>query len=231
MGHTLLERIQKLLAKTEENGCTEHEAAAAFAMASRIMAEAGLAMADVLAHDPEAAHHRAQVAHESARRDFLHDAATGVIAKYFSVRATIIRGERRVRYVLFGLGPDVEAAGFVWCRIVSACEAGWTRFRARFDSHPSARKSYVLGFMMGVEVKIRDQRAALEAERPGSGRELARLRDRLEEAFRRAMQQAGLTEGTAQSLAPVEWDAVAAMIGFAEGRRAAINREIEAPAR
>jgi hypothetical protein len=43
----IVERIRKILAKTEEAGCTQAESEAAMAMASRLMAEHNLSMSEV----------------------------------------------------------------------------------------------------------------------------------------------------------------------------------------
>ena len=50
----MIERVKKLLIKTEAAGCTQAEAEAAFKMASRIMAEHNLTMDEVDQAAPDA---------------------------------------------------------------------------------------------------------------------------------------------------------------------------------
>lgn len=224
MNASLLERIQKILAKTTEAGCTEAEAATAFALASKIMAEHGLEMAQVLAHDPDAMQFGTMSVKECHRRDFTVEIAVLIVERYFGVKSTLLHSNDGSRhYVLFGAREATEAAAHVFTRIVATANDGWTRFRTRTRCPASKRKSYLTGFLIGVEAKVRSTRDGMTN---GEHNALAIVNGKLESEFEKSFGQPKTTSTKPLAPAISETDPLAFSSGAIDGQAAAIHREI-----
>ena len=87
----VIERVRKLLSKTEAKGCTQSEAEAAFQAASRIMAEHNLDMAEVEDRgNPAAVSWIESDAHETGRWTLESNLAYGIVHQFFFVEGFFV---------------------------------------------------------------------------------------------------------------------------------------------
>jgi hypothetical protein len=169
----LLARIQKILEKTERNGCTEEESAAAFAMASRLMAEHNLTMADVASRGDADDGSQALVEEDAdflcSRWELEHNLAYAAVQEHFFVRGLMVSryvdGKQRKALVFFGTKANVEAAKYVFGKLISNFDLLWMRHKAVHRTPGSERRAYVVGVARGFRDKLASDRKVMEAER------------------------------------------------------------------
>jgi hypothetical protein len=195
----VIERVRKLLEMQSGRGCTEAEAATAYRMASRLMAEYNLDMSEI--------------ENTSESDDWVTEPADGQSGKYirmewkmaanicqsfFFVKGIFIRNRVSGGMVthFFGRPANVETARFVYVSLLSAAETLWDRYRVRVGCPGSERRTFVAGLMAGFTQKLKQERRTIETERdllrdgesaPGStGTALATIDDRTDLAFKKA---------------------------------------------
>ncbi len=145
----VIERVKKLLIKTEAAGCTQAEAEAAFKMASRIMAEHNLTMDEVdqAAPDAEEGWDEAPVGEASGRWNFEYSCAGDICNRFFFVeryrnittkevmeRGRLVR-KSFVRMTFFGKKSNVETARWVYLALLDAFDRLWNDYRVRQGQH------------------------------------------------------------------------------------------------
>src|SRR5262245_58660173 len=87
----ILERIQKLLAKTTGNGATEAEAQTALAMAQELMDAHNIAMADLTTAGPAATLFGEHTAHSAASIPRHYVACLSIVEEVLAVRTVVKR--------------------------------------------------------------------------------------------------------------------------------------------
>lgn len=180
-------RIQALRAKTLENGCTESEALSAAAKVAELLDRFDMSLSDVeIRHTPC---ERRSYATERRKRIPLDD-CVGAIARFCDCkvwREKTPAGE--AAYVFFGLRADVEAAHSL-CELVDLTVRGelgryktsteYGRFRHQ-DRH-LANASFSLGMVASIADKLVAMKAARDAVRASSGRDLVEMKSSIVDA-------------------------------------------------
>jgi hypothetical protein len=169
----LLSRIRKILEKTERNGCTEEESASAFAAAGRLMAEHNLTMADIASSSDATSADQALVEEEAdftcSRWELEHNLAYAAVQEHFFVRGLMVGkfvdGKVRKSLLFFGTRANVEAARYVFGRLLQSFEMLWMRHKAIHRTPGSERRAYVVGVARGYRDKLASDRKVMEAER------------------------------------------------------------------
>lgn len=163
-----MERIKKILKKTEEAGCTEEEAASAFAVASRLMAEHNLTMSDVASASAEPAATEFiddESGFETNKWELVHNLAYAAVNEHFFVKGYFSQSGRIKKLLFFGTRENVEAAKFVFVGLLNAFDNLWFNHKARTRCHGSERRAYTVGVASGFRDKLKQQRQAMEAEK------------------------------------------------------------------
>lgn len=173
-------RIQGLRAKTIANGCTEGEALAAAAKVAELLDRHDLSLTDVeIGH--ASCEQRAYETH--LRKRIPLDDCIGAIADFCDCRVWRERTRSgEVRYVFFGLRPDIEAAHCLTGLIDGAVRSKLGRYKATDDYRRfrhKERHEANASFMLGMVASIADKLAAMKARRgeagKGTGRDLVVL--------------------------------------------------------
>ena len=160
----LIARIRKILAKTEEAGCTAEEAEAAFAMASGLMARHNIDMAKVeQASGLDGQGWADEVAFEAASWSGVIDRAASLGVEVFFVAALREtrdrpdgRETRAVRF--FGSPANVETARFIFTSLLAAIDRLWKDYRRLHGAKPSGRLTFSTGVIFGFAAKLRAER-------------------------------------------------------------------------
>jgi len=167
----LIARIRKILAKTEEAGCTTAEAEAAYGLASSLMAKHNLDMTQVeQAAGLDGEGWTEVMVHESGRASSVFDMVSGVCAQYFFVRPYRSSkvgpdGKRRVVQMFFGSPTNVETARFIFSSLLSAIERLWREEFQRGLYERTDRMVFAVGVINGYSEKLEAERASMIQER------------------------------------------------------------------
>jgi hypothetical protein len=227
----LIDRIKKILSKTEEAGCTQAEADAAFAKASKLLAEHNLDMSIVTAEMPEWTE---EAAIETGRWSLEHNLAYHIIKNYFFVSPYLnsVQGPKRVvrHLMIFGTPDNVQIAKFVFGELLDSFDSLWKSYRAANGLPLTEKRAYITGVSKGFSDKMREERAILEAERDvmegSSGSTsivLASLTKKTELAFQEKHSNMGTTK---IGFAPTKGSQSSLDAGYKAGRSLNINRKI-----
>jgi hypothetical protein len=180
----IIERIRKLLTKTEANGCSKDEAESAFKVASRLMAEHNLDMAEIEEKDgPSSESFIEADAADTGKWTLEMNLAYGIVSEFFFVqgyfdRRTVKVGpvtyyngeptketkERKV-LIFFGTRTNVDAARFTYTALLQAFDRLFVEYRARSGCPIGDRRLFITGVAHGFSQKMRDERRAMEIER------------------------------------------------------------------
>ena len=162
----LIAKIRKILEKTESAGCTEAEAASAFALASRLMAEHNLDMADIAVKDGEPAVEWAEDAvFETGQWKQEYNITWNIVHEHFFVEGWFAQRNGKKVLMLFGKKENLEAARFVFQGLIAAYPALWTTYRFTNNAPASDRRVFIVGVAEGFKSKLADERRAMEVER------------------------------------------------------------------
>ena len=163
-------KIRKILTKTEDAGCTQEEAEAAFALATRLMAEHNLEMSDVEVNDdaPKVEWSEADI-FTCARWSYENNLAYGIVKEYAFVEGyfgwSYANGKARKVLRFFGKKDNVATAQFMFNALLAAYDRLWITYRYLTGRPATDRRIYVAGIAMGFRDKLRDERKAMEIER------------------------------------------------------------------
>jgi hypothetical protein len=230
MNEGIARRIQKILSKTEEAGCTPQEAEAAFAMATRLLAEHNLTMDDVdTATAQKATEYVEQDAFDMARWSRELVMAVKIVQKHCFVTGCFWHSRKKL--VFFGEATNVESARFMLTSLMEASQRLWASYRIRNAMGKSERTIYLIGLMAGFGSKMDDERKAMEAERDamsqkGTGTALAlqSVMDLTLAAFKAKNPD---TRNHRPFCSPLAGARSTYNDGFQEGRRLNLNKGID----
>lgn len=231
----ILNKIKGLLKKTEANGCSANEAEQAFRIATRLMAEHNLQMADVtLAEGDQAESYIDEPAFDVSRWTLEQNLTYGIVREFCFVEChfdrTISNGKSVKRLMIFGKPENVENARFMFQALMSAYDRLWSSYRILNRAPASDRRVYVAGVAKGFHQKMRDEREAMKIERDltsgktgGTAIVLASIHDKIQKAMREKnpglkKSSGGFTEATG-SRSALE-------AGLRDGRSLNLNRAI-----
>lgn len=166
----LIARIQKLLALTVERGATAEEAATAAAKVQAILLEHNLSVADVTDITAEAPE---TVAHEdvpmASRNDRILMTLLHVLAKYNFCDTVYCPSAKKS--VLFGKPSNLEVVKYLHAYLCRALRSESVRsYRAGAGvTVQSWRHSFLCGAVSAINVRLREARAAQEAQHAANG--------------------------------------------------------------
>ena len=233
----VIERVRKLLAKTVENGASQAEAENAFKMASRIMAEHNLDMAefDDKGNGQDDISWFEQDVFDTARWSLEMNLAYGIVSKYFFIEAHfawVRLSDRRVkRLYFFGTPTNVEAAKFTFNALLDAFDGLFRDYRKRSRCDASERRIFIAGVAQGFAEKMDEERKAMEIERDlvqgktsgSTALVLASVKDRTVQAYKEAHPDVKETRVT---FAATRGSQSALDAGYAAGRSLNLNRAL-----
>jgi hypothetical protein len=181
VNESVIAKLRKILSKTEEAGCTEAEAQSAYAMASRLMAEHNLSMADMAQTDAGATQEEwaEEAAWSGGKWTIQCGLAWDVVHEFFFVEGithTKISFGKRVKVTtFFGRASNVEAATWTFKALLGAFDRLFEDYRRRTGCAASERRLFTLGVSRGFKAKLKDEQRAMEIERDAlqSSRSLA----------------------------------------------------------
>lgn len=247
----VIERIRGLLSKTEENGCSQAEAETAFKLASRIMAEHNIEMAEIEAGEgvPDDISWLEDDVADMARWSLEQNLAYGIVKEFFFIEGFFTRRmvdvgkptyhggkayyEQKPRKSLrfFGTATNVEAAKFTFVALIDAFGRLFEEYRRRSGCAPSERRLFIAGVAQGFSEKMRDERRAMEIERDitrgkASGSTaivLAGVQERTVRAYKEA--HPDMRKSRASFSAP-KGSQSSLDAGYAAGRSLSLNRAL-----
>ncbi len=165
----VIEKIRKILSKTEEAGCTTEESQAAFQMASRIMAEHNLDMAEIESGEGGEQSWLEDDVLETGRWSLEQNCAYGIASEFFFVKGIFgyKHSSARQRRVLrfFGRPNNVASAKWVFGALLDAFDRLFAEYRRQHGAPASDRRLFVTGVAGGFREKMKDERRAVEVER------------------------------------------------------------------
>lgn len=227
----LIERIRKILVRTEEAGCTEAEAAAAMAKVQQLLLEHHISMAEIEAAGSEPDVYELDQNSASYAWDYRHDFASLILTKHYMVKCLLSNskasGKLRRKLMIFGDRSSIDTARFVFSALVGSFDRLWREYRMK-DPYvcASEKRAFCAGVMKGYSDKLTLERKAFEVEQsmksPGTELVLASAETRLANKFNehpmvRGSGSRGINLGGGG-------DALAA--GYQAGKELNINRSI-----
>lgn len=226
----ILARIRKILAKTTEAGCTQEESSAAYAMASRLLADHNLTMADVPA-GAAGDEGWSQVDVGSAENfGWQQNLGSNIIRKFFFVETILYQLEGKNVFRVFGKASNVETAHFIFTSLMRSFYQLWQDFRVESDCPASDQRIFITGVAAGFKAKLEDERKAEAAERDmsddrptgGTSIILASIAEKTRLAFEEAYPDARKGRGYSEARgSQSSFDA-----GVAQGRSLNLNRAL-----
>lgn len=231
---SLIERIHKILSKTTEAGCTQQEADAAFAMASRLMAEHNLKMDDVrVSGGGESAEEKfvEEPAYQTGRWTLECNLAYNIVKTYFFVEGFLGGrvGNQKVLY-FFGTEANTATAKHIFNALLSSADRLWTTYRITRNRPASESRLYKTGLMSGFREKLDEERRALKMEQDilrgsSGGTELAikRVEEMTTQKFKEAHSD---LKNKSRSYAAPSGDRSTLQAGYEAGRSLNLNRGI-----
>ena len=171
MQNELLDRVRKLLAKAEDEGCTPHEAEALTAKAAELMAKYGIDRALLAADQPETDRPADRiVAVENPWGRVKAHLLTG-LATALRCQCVLLPARDGMAVHIFGYASDLERADLLytsllvqmWHGLVAAPVPEWA-------SSPRAwRRSWLLGFASSVIARVVAAEEAAASQASGGG--------------------------------------------------------------
>jgi hypothetical protein len=238
----VIERVRKILAKTEQAGCTPEEAEAAFQMASRIMAEHNLDMAEIESKEGGEPSWLEEEIQQTGRWSLEQNLAYSIAKQFFFVEGfftyRVVRAAdaHAVRYKVlrfFGTPENLAAARWVYTALLEAFDRLFHEYRQRTGALASDRRLFIAGVADGFEAKLTDERKAVEIERDllqgrrrgGTEIMLRSIMDQTTEAYRKAHPPAKKKARDIR-FTKVTGDQSALEAGYHAGRNLNLNRAI-----
>jgi hypothetical protein len=180
-------RIQGLLAKTTDNGCTEGEALSAAAKVAELLNRYDLSLTDVEIRD--ASCERLEYETHRNKRIPLGD-CIGAIANFCDCRVWREKSPTgNARYIFFGLRSDVEAAHCLTELIDSAVRSELGRYKTtpgyrqfRHQERHMANASFTLGMVVSIADKLIAMKAGRDQANNDAGRDLVVLKSAVVDA-------------------------------------------------
>jgi hypothetical protein len=233
----IIDKVKKILLKTEGAGCTPEEAAAALAKAQSLLIEHNLTMSDIHTSGGVGEMDDHFVGSWKRWNNDLGLAA-GICVGFFFVKGIKRNhtGDDGVRYttqIFFGDHANVETARWAFHAIVGAFSRLWSEYRIRNPHVPRTdRRMFILGVSRGFCDKLRMERMADEMEADivsgcasgGAALALVRIETVVAKKFDEA--HPGLKNNKPMKYGNGSRSSLDA--GYEEGRRLELHREIEA---
>ena len=166
---SLIERIRKILAKTEDAGCTEAESQKAFALASRLMAEHNLTMDEVERKEGGEQSWLEDDACTVSKWTLEDNLAWGIVHQHFFIEGYFthqyVDGNVKKVLMFFGRPDNVQTAKWTFNALLEAFDRLFGEYRKRTGAPASDRRIFISGVASGFSSKMTDEKRAMEVER------------------------------------------------------------------
>jgi len=183
VSESLLKKVQGLLSKTVDNGCSVAEAATAAALAQKLITEHRLSMADLDDSETEEIEHTTVEGFASARTSTWKNTVASGIAKANDCRLYIhtshsFGGKRKRIYKIVGRNSDIEIVNYMFTTVSREIERLCKIEMAVQNGHGKTwANSFKNGAASAVVTKL--QAARQEAKDAGSSTAIVRLDNRM----------------------------------------------------
>ena len=238
----MIERVRKILSKTEKSGCTPEEAQLAFQKASRIMAEHNLDMSEVEQKEDGSRSWVEDDIVETGRWTLEDNLAYGIVRRHFFVEGFFAgkyaNGKHRKVLRFFGRPHNVETGKWAFNALHDAFDRLFSEFRKRTGAPASDRRIFVSGVASGFSEKMNEERQAMQIERDLVGGKASgstalaviNIADQTRLAYRAAHASFFKADGK-QKGRKIQFDEVtgsnsALTAGYVAGRNLSLNRSI-----
>ena len=235
-------KIAALLKKTESNGASESEAAAAMAIASKLMAEHSVTMEDIKMNTQAAREFIKRRFNDGKKLSVIDSVVSTAIARYTDTKVwntkefagfksgLTSKGNRRMKtesnLTFYGYAVDVELAEYIYKVCEAAMDTEWSRFSARVPQ--GQRKQVRSSFMIGMAVRLRDRLDDMKEDNVArtNGTDLVVLKQQLveiaaKEELKLNLKSAGYAGGSTKNFSTDAFEA-----GQEAGDRVRFNRAV-----
>lgn len=232
-------KIAALLKKTEANGASEAEAAAAMSIASKLMAEHGVTINDIKQNKEAARDFSSVQVNVGAKNLSVVDKfVASAIAIYTDTKAWNSKefdgfkmGKKKLKYkfasrlMFYGYSVDVELAEYIYKICDSAVETEWRKFAGTVPAGSRAKAR--VSFQLGMALRLRERLLSMKNEniKESNGTELVVLKKQLVETSFKEQVTKNLKPASAVSVSYRKGNA------FEEGKKAGdnvrFNREVK----
>jgi Protein of unknown function (DUF2786) len=233
----IIERVRKILAKTQEAGCPQAEAETAFAMASRLLAEHNLCMDDVHVSGGEGEEKFTEESViETGRWTNEHNLAYHLVKTYFFVEGFFgVRNGNKKPLYLFGTEANVATARHVFLSLLASTDRLWASYRVLHGRPGSEGRIFRVGVIKGFQDKLKEEREAQEMERDilsgnsnGTALAIRRIDELTAQKYREAHPQHG--KARAGRFASLKGSQSTLQAGYEAGKALNLNRAVEGKA-
>jgi hypothetical protein len=231
----VVEVIKKLLAKTVEAGCTQAEAAHAFAKATELLTKYNLRLDDVRVREQVGGYEMftEEPAIETGKWTIEMNMAYQIVHEFYFVEGIFLDREGRTRTLyLFGTETNVATARHIFTALLSTADRLWTIYKICKKRPSSDRRIFVVGLMKGFHDKLREEREALKMEQDllkgtsgGTALAIRRIEDMTVEKYKEKYPKTKTARG---NYADVQGDQGSLKAGYEAGRRLNLQRTITA---
>ena len=160
----IMEKIRKILSRTENAGCTAQEAEAAYAKASALMVEHNISQHEI--GDRESANWVDVAVGSVPGWGVQQNMGSGIIKKFFFVHDILCtKADGSKEYHIFGRKDNVETAKFIFVSLMRAFHSLFQEYRIRSGCPDSDKNIFVTGVAKGFSDKLSDERKAEEIQR------------------------------------------------------------------
>lgn len=223
---TPLEKVAALLAKTEQRGATEAEAAEAMRLARKIIADNNITADQIVARDRACIDFTESVGRPSARQLTIVDQILlNAIARFTDTKGYLVAnsdGTTQPRF--FGYRVDVELAAFIYAICSSAIATESDKYAAGIQTN--GRQKAVHNFRVGVAVRLRERLNDFHANDPTTGTDLIVLKNQLVTA---ALEAATAHSTISSQIVEYDPSVVAFHHGYAAGNDVHFDRQVSHP--
>jgi hypothetical protein len=165
----IIERVRKILAKTENAGCTPEESEKAFGLASRIMAEHNLDMSEVEQKGDGEQSWLDEEAYVTGKWTLEGNLAYGIVCRHFFVEGYFtyrwVNSKQKKVLMFFGRPDNAATAKWAFNALIEAFDRLFGEYRPRTGAPASDRRIFISGVASGFSQKIEDERKAMDVER------------------------------------------------------------------
>jgi hypothetical protein len=230
----IIDVVRKILSKTTENGCSQAEAAHAFAKAQELLLKHNLSMDDVRCQEGGAAEEKfvEEAAFETGRWTIEQNLAYHVVHTYFFVEGFFgaRNGNQKVLY-LFGTEANVATARHVFAALLAATERLWVMYKVLNRRPASEARLFRTGVIKGFTDKLKEQREALKMEQDiasgsegGTALAIRRVEDMTVQKYKEAHPKHKAGRG---HYADVTGDPSTLQAGYDAGKKLNLDRAVE----
>lgn len=242
-GDKIRSKIAALLKKTETNGATEAEAAAAMAIAAKLMGEHGVTMEDIKSNNEASRDFTLRQFNDGKKLSVIDRFVATAIGRYTDTkvwnskefagfkRGVTRNGNARMKtesnLMFYGYTVDVELAEYIYKVCDFAMETEWKLFSGRIPQ--GSRKQYRTSFMLGMADRLRKRLDALKSHNvvETKSTDLIVLKNQIVEAAHSELLNGRKLKGGYSGASTKKFYIDAFAAGGEAGDRVRFNREVE----